>query len=69
MESAQMAVVRLTRILDHDRGYQAQVRAAIARQEQERLEQYARIVAVLNERERLDAVERLREAGDVGGVR
>ena len=69
MESAQMAVVRLTRILDHDRRYQAQVRAAIARQEQERLEQYARIVAVLNERERLDAVERLREAGDVGGVR
>ena len=54
MESAQFAVVRLTRILDHDRRYQAQLRAVIARQEQERLEAYARIVVTLNERERLD---------------
>ena len=69
MESAQYAILRLSRLIDHDRQYQAQLRAVIARQEQVRIEEYANIVATLNARERLDAVERLRTASDVGGVR
>ena len=77
MNSAQIAVTRLARIVQRERLYIDRLREALRPQERERVEaharwideQYGQIVAEFNARDRLAALERLRDAGNAGGVR
>lgn len=68
-QSVSIAIARLKRLIAEDLTIYSRLRAGLAEQEQFRIEEYARIVVRLTERERVAAVERLRDAHDVGGVR